>query len=127
MRKPQARSTLDALVNWMLVIADDLDAVAHGSRVIEKASGSGAMPACDNAWRTASLSSTTRPKWRRHRESGDGLLKREELVTKVDESRILAPAAQLEIEQAPVEGQRLVDIANFEGDVIEPPGRAFLA
>src|SRR3546814_1076531 len=50
------------------------------------------------------------------------LLQREELVAEIDEGGGLAPAAQLEIEQAAIEGQRLVDIADLEGDMVETDG-----
>src|SRR4051812_37858170 len=46
-------------------------------------------------------------------------LQREELVAEIDEGRSAALAAKLEVEQATVERQRLFDIADLEGDMIE--------
>ena len=65
------------------------------------------------------MSSTTRPKWRS--SSGaclPALHQRDELVAHVDERRALHAAAQLEREEAPIEGQRRVDVADLEGHVI---------
>ena len=53
------------------------------------------------------------------------LLQREELVTQVDERVRLASAAELESEQPAVEGQRLVDVAHFERDVVEADRAGF--
>ena len=46
-------------------------------------------------------------------------LERNELIAEIDERHRIASAAKLEIEQATVEGQRCVDIANLESDMIE--------
>src|SRR5438270_3660625 len=121
MRKLHAAEHIGRLGELDIIVADNLDAVAPGIAEIEKASGQ-RRDAClrqrlanrllvvdDETEMAAVIGSLAA-----------ALLKRQELVAKVDESRILAPAAQLEIEQAAIEGQRLVDIANFEGDVIEP-------
>jgi hypothetical protein len=51
---------------------------------------------------------------------GAALLQRDELIAEVDEGRRLAAAAQAEDEQTPVEGERFVDIADDERDMIEP-------
>jgi hypothetical protein len=53
-------------------------------------------------------------------------LKGKKLVAQVDESSVLAPAAQREFEQAPVEGQSLLDVAHLERDVFNPTARALL-
>src|SRR5262249_6146673 len=50
------------------------------------------------------------------------LLQRQELVAQIDEGRGLALAAQLEIEQAAGEGERLLDIADLESDMVETDG-----
>jgi hypothetical protein len=67
------------------------------------------------------LSSTTSPKWRAWSGGpvGPGH-QREELVADVDEGRTGRPAAQGEFEELPVEGERLVDVADFERDVVDP-------
>src|SRR5262249_47027798 len=56
---------------------------------------------------------------------GAALLQREELITQIDERRGLALAAQFEVEQASVECQRLLDIADLEGDMVETDGARF--
>jgi hypothetical protein len=53
------------------------------------------------------------------------LLQREELIAEIDEGRCLALAAKLEIEQAAVERQSRIDIADLESDVIETDGMRF--
>ena len=46
---------------------------------------------------------------------------REELVAEIDERHRRADAApQLEVDQARVPGERLVDVADLEGDVVDP-------
>src|SRR5215472_6206627 len=56
---------------------------------------------------------------------GAPLLQRKELIAQVDEGRGLALAAQFEVKQAAVECQRLLDIADLEGDVVETDGVRF--
>jgi hypothetical protein len=53
------------------------------------------------------------------------LLEREKLIAQIDEGRGLVPAAKLEVEQAAVKRERLVDIADFESDVVETDGARF--
>ena len=43
---------------------------------------------------------------------------REELVAHVDERHARCPAAQLEVEEPAVEGERLLDVAHLERDVV---------
>ena len=46
--------------------------------------------------------------------------KRDELIAHVDERHPgPSPAAQLELEEAPVPGERLVDVPDLEGDMID--------
>ena len=49
------------------------------------------------------------------------LLKGDELVAQLDEGHGLASAAQLEIEEASVERQRLVDVAHFQRHMNSSP------
>ena len=44
---------------------------------------------------------------------------RDELVAQVEEGHARRPAAQLEGEQPPVEGQRLLEVADLERDVVD--------
>jgi hypothetical protein len=53
------------------------------------------------------------------------LLQRNELVAQIDERRGLALAAQLELEQTAVEGQRLLDVADLERNMVETDGARF--
>jgi hypothetical protein len=53
------------------------------------------------------------------------LLKGKELITKIDEGGILALAAQLEFEQASVEGEGLPDVSDLERDVVHADGASF--
>src|SRR5262245_54370466 len=67
MRQSHATQHVRRLGELNIVIADDLDAVAPWipeSRKSRKRPGNGLIPAAASALRTASLSSTTRPKWR---------------------------------------------------------------
>jgi hypothetical protein len=52
-------------------------------------------------------------------------LQRQELIAKIDERHVVALAAQFEREQPAVERQRLIDVADLEGDVIEPDRTGF--
>jgi hypothetical protein len=45
---------------------------------------------------------------------GAALLEREELIAQIYKGRGLAPAAKLEVEQATVERQRLIDITDLK-------------
>jgi hypothetical protein len=56
---------------------------------------------------------------------GAALLKSQELIAQVDEGRGLASAAKLELEQAAVKRQRLIDITDFESDMVETDGARF--
>src|SRR5262249_50599588 len=53
------------------------------------------------------------------------LLQREKLIAQIDERRGLALAAQFELEQASVERQRLLDIADLDSDMVETDGALF--
>src|SRR5262249_37736001 len=56
---------------------------------------------------------------------GAPLLQSQELIAQIDEGRGLALAAQLELEQAAVKGQRLLDVTDLEGDMVETDGARF--
>ena len=49
---------------------------------------------------------------------GADLRQVDELVAHVDEGVGLALAAQLEVEDAAIEGERLLDVADLDGDVV---------
>jgi hypothetical protein len=53
-------------------------------------------------------------------------LEREKLVSQVDEGHGIALAAKLEVEHSPVESKRLLNVADFDGDVIETDHARFL-
>ena len=54
------------------------------------------------------------------RRPGAAGLQRQELVADVDERLVRTAAAQLELEEAAVELERLVDVADLERDVVDP-------
>ena len=111
-----------------VVIADDLDAIAPRIAEVEEPAGNdvhtrirerranGFLVVDDEAEVSAVVGALCPP-----------FLEREELVAEVDEGSGVAPAAQGEVEQATVERQRLVNVTDLEGNVIEADGRAFLA
>jgi hypothetical protein len=49
-----------------------------------------------------------------------GFLQREKLVAKIDEGHSWFAAPKLEGEQLRIEIERLLDIADFDGDMVEP-------
>ena len=85
------------------------------------------MPASCIAARTASLSSTTRPKCR---APSCGLwtgTKRDELIADVDKAHPPAgTTTQLEFEEAPVPAQGLVEVADLERYVVDPTSRGIV-
>ena len=52
-------------------------------------------------------------------------LKGKKLIAQIDEGGVLALAAQREFEQAPVEGQSLLDVAHLERDVVQSNSAGF--
>ena len=58
------------------------------------------------------------------RRLGSPCRERDELIAHVDEGhRGASPAAQLELEEASIPGKRLLDVADFERNVIDPDER----
>ena len=53
-------------------------------------------------------------------------LKREELIAEIDESLVLALAAQFEVKQASVECERLFNVADLDRDMVETNGTRLL-
>jgi len=52
-------------------------------------------------------------------------LKGKKLIAQIDEGSMLALAAQLEFEQAAIEGQSLLDVADLERDVVQSDSAGF--
>ena len=50
----------------------------------------------------------------------------DELVSEIDERGRFAAPVQLEVEEAAIEGLRLVDVADFQGNVVDSYGACFL-
>src|SRR5262249_23265234 len=103
-----------------IVVADDLDAIAPRIEEIEKWTGQRLEPrrreraahrvlVVDHESEMAAAVGRLRA----------AFLQREELIAQIDERRGLTLAAQLELEQTAVEGQRLLDVADLERDMIE--------
>src|SRR6266540_1135598 len=126
MREPHSAQHVRRFGELDIVIADDLDSVAPGVEEIEKRTGQrldarGRERAAHGVFVVDHEAEMTAVVGR----LGAALLQRKELVAQIDERRGLALAAQLELEQAAVEGQRLLDIADLERDMVETQGARF--
>src|SRR5271156_6656549 len=103
-----------------IVVANDLDAVAPRVPEVEERSRQ-RLNACLGQCSTDGIlvvnhkAKVAPVVWR----LTASLLKREELVAKVDEGHMLAFAAKLEVKYPSVERQRFLDVAHFKRDVIE--------
>src|SRR5262245_56256584 len=126
MRQSHATQHVRRLGELNIVVADDLDPVAPWIPEVEKRAGqrfdtgSGQRLAdrllvIDHETEMAAVVGRLLTP----------LLQREELVAEIDEGRCLALAAELEIEQAAVESQGRIDVADLESDVIETDGTRF--
>ena len=125
MRQPHALEHIRRLGELDVVIADDLDAVAPGIEEIQEPAGQRLDAGLRERLADRVLVIDHEPEMTP--VIGGllaALLQREELIAKIDEGRGLALAAQLEVEQPTVEGQRLVDVADLERDMIEADGMA---
>src|SRR5262249_12927832 len=126
MRQPHPAQHVRRLGELNIVVADDLDAVAPRIAEIEE-------------WARQRLDARSRERAAHRLLVVDheaemaavvgrllaALLQRDELIAQIDEGRGLALAAQLELEQPAIEGQRLLDIAHLERNMIEPDGARF--
>jgi hypothetical protein len=56
---------------------------------------------------------------------GTARLQREELIAQIDEGRRFALAAKFKVKQSTIECQGLVDITDFESDMVETQGACF--
>src|SRR5215813_15085465 len=109
-----------------VVVVDDLDSVAPGVAEIEEGAGQrlDARRRQRTAYRVLVVDHETKMT-AVVGGLGAALLQREELIAQIDERRGLALAAQFELEQAAIERQRLLDIADLEGDMVETDGARF--
>src|SRR5712692_1974632 len=126
MRQPHAAQHVRRLGELDVVVADDLHAVAPRIEEIEKPprqwldarprqrAADGVLVVDHQAEMTAVVGGLAA-----------ALLQREELIAQVDEGRAFALAAKLELEQAAVERQRLIDVADLERDMVEADGARF--
>src|SRR6185295_1200328 len=123
MRQSHSTQYVRRLGELDVVVTDDLDPVAPWVQEVEKWAGQRLDPrvgqrfpdgilVIDHEAEVAAVIGGLRAPF----------LKRKELVAQVDEGGRVVLAAKLELEQAPVEGQGLLDVANLERDVIEPDG-----
>src|ERR1700681_615848 len=108
-------------------VADDLDSIAPRVQEIEKRAGQdldasvgqrladGLLVIDDQSKMTASVGGLR-----------TALLERNELVTQIDERCCIALASQFEVEEATVESQRSVNVADLQSDMIETHGARFL-
>src|ERR1043166_2674139 len=126
MRQSHAAQHVRRLGELDVVIADDLYAIAPGIEKVEEPAGqridarvgqrlSDCVLIVDHKSKVTAVVSGL----------GAALLKREKLVTKIDEGRCAALAPKFEIEQSTIESQGLVDITDLESDMIETNGARF--
>src|SRR5262249_39115122 len=123
MREPHAAQHIRRLGELNVVVADDLDPVAPRVKEIEEAAGQRLDPG--RRERAANRVLVVDHEAEMAAVVGrllTALLQRQKLVAQIDKGRGLALAAQLEIEQAAVEDQRLLDIADLESDMVETDG-----
>src|SRR5262245_28370609 len=106
-----------------VVVADDLEAVAPGIAKIEEASRQRLDSCLEKrlAHRFLVVDHQTEMTAVIGRLP-TALLKRQELISEIDESGIAVLAAQGEVEEAAVKRERLVDVADFERDVVDADG-----
>src|SRR5262252_3743524 len=126
MREPHPAQHMRRLGELDVVVTDDLDAIAPEIEEIEKRTAQrldarGRERAPHRVFVVDDQSEMTAAVGRLRA----ALLQREELVAQVDERRGLALAAQLELEQTAIKGQRLVDIADLQRDMVETHGARF--
>src|SRR5262249_53712412 len=126
MREPHSAQHVRRFGELDIVVANDLDAIAPRIEEIEKWTGQWLDTRCGERAAHRLLvvdheSEMTAAVGR----LGAALLQREELVAQIDERRGLALSAQLELEQTAVEGQRLLDVADLERDMVETDGARF--
>src|SRR5579885_3324299 len=116
--RPMPRSTCGALVNWTLPYSITSTRLPQGSRKSRK--GPHQTRACRLCERP-----DLRSVVHHHAEvplpvlvRRLGLHERDELVAHVDKGLALAAAAELELENLPIEIERCIDIAHLEGDMV---------
>jgi protein-disulfide isomerase-like protein with CxxC motif len=111
-----------------VVVTDDLYAVAPGIEEIEKLTGQHFHARLRQGMSHGLLVIDNEPKMTTVISGlGATLLEGQELIAQVDEGRGFASAAKLELEQATIKRQRVIDITDFESDMVETDGRAFFA
>ena len=124
--KPHSAQHVGRLGELDIVVADDLDSIAPRIEEIEKRTRQRLDARAASALRTASLSSTTSPKWR---PSSAACLRpfcsARNWSPRSMNAEVFALAAQLELEQTAVEGQRLLDVADLERNMVETDGARF--
>ena len=111
-----------------VLVADNLDAIAPRVEKVEKRAGQRFDPRVSQRLADGILVVDHKPKMTSLvSRLSSAFLQCEELVAQIDESRSAALAAKFEVEQSTVERQSLLDITDFERDVIETNGaRLFL-
>jgi hypothetical protein len=127
MRQPHAAQHFRRLGKLDVFVADDLYTVTPRVEEIKKRTGQwvharlrqrladGVLVIHDESKMTAVVSGL-----------GATLLQREELIAQIDKGRGLAPTAKVEVEEATVERQRLIDITDLKSDMVETDSARFL-
>ena len=113
-------STGGALVNWISEYWTTSTRLPHGSRKWSPRPGSTSTPASWSACRTRAAVIHHEPEVAVPvRRAGLALRERQELVAHVEEGHARHAAAQLELEDAAVEVDRLVHVADRQRDVVD--------
>jgi hypothetical protein len=128
MRKPHPSQHVRRLGELYIVVRNDLKAIAPRIAEVEERSGQDINARFGQRPANGVLVIDHKPEmatvvWRLFA----AFLKREELVTQINERHILVFPAKLELEYPRVERQCFLDIAHFERNVIETHGARFLA
>src|SRR5207253_770740 len=127
MLEPHATQHMGRLGELDIVVPDDFYAVAPRVEKVEKRPGQG-LDACVCQCFACGLlaidhKSKMAPIVGRLRTS---LLEGKELVSQIDEGHRVAFASKLKVEQALVESQSCIDVADFESDMVETDQACFL-
>src|SRR5262245_9612474 len=119
-RQPHAPQYVRRLGELDIVIPDDLDPIAPGIAEIKKAPRQHLHPRFAQRNPHSLLVIHDKPEMPPIiRRLPPAFLQSQELIAKIDEGGVFALAAQLELKEAAVERQRLIDVTHLERDVIE--------
>ena len=122
MRQPHAAQHVRRFGELNIVVGDDLEAIAPGVAEVEERPRQHLTPASARLTDSLLVIHHQPEVATVIRRLTTTLLKREELVAKVDERHAFAFTAKLKIKDPGVERQRFLYIAHFQRDVIKTHG-----